>query len=414
MQSQKNIVVIGAGIIGVISALNLVREGHRVTLIDRANPGETCSFGNAGLLARSSFEPNVGISTLLSTPKMLLSPNGPLSIRLRYLPTLLPWLISFVRQCFSKNIESNAQALHGLTNESVELNMRLAKSADCENLLRRSDYLQVYRTKKAFLKEVKGMQKRRKMGYQIDELNQNEIQELEPALSNQYLYGHQIHDHGFITNPGEYVLALREQFCREGGLFEQADVVDIEPGYSACKVITTTEVYSFDNLVLATGAFSSLLTKRTGIKVPLETERGYHKTCPVAKILISRPIMEGEQKFVATPMDVGLRFAGTVELGGLQAPQTPRRIASLSQNAKNMIDDLNMKESTTWLGFRSTLPDSLPVISRSPIYPNIIYAYGHQHLGLTCAPKTGQLVADLICDRTPSMNIKPFSIERFM
>tara|TARA_R110001583_G_scaffold6598_16_gene33448 strand:- start:2552 stop:3853 length:1302 start_codon:yes stop_codon:yes gene_type:complete len=410
---ENKIVVIGAGIIGVTAALNLKREGYHVTLLDRDKPGETCSFGNAGLLALSSFEPNVGIDALISAPKWLLDPKGPLSISWRYFPKLLPWLLAFVGACFSKKIASNAQALHGLTGPSLDLYQQLAKTAGCQNLVCKSDYLQVYRTESGFNKAESGMQSRRNEGYKIDVLDANAIKELEPALSEQFHYAHHVHDHGYIADPGELLIRLHNQFLSEGGLFEQANVIDIKATHSDCEIICDSKVYHCSKMVLATGAFSKLLAKQIGDKVPLETERGYHETCHAPAVSISRPIMEGDRKFLATPMDMGLRFAGTVELAGLDEPINPRRINALNRNAKDMISGLNTTDSSTWMGFRSTLPDSLPVIGRSSAFPNIIYAFGHQHLGLTCAPKTGQLVTELICGRTPSIDIMAFDIRRF-
>lgn len=410
---DNKIVVIGAGIIGVTAALNLIREGYHVTLLDREKPGETCSFGNAGLLAMSSFEPNVGVSTLMSSPKWLLDPKGPLSIRWRYFHKLLPWLFSYVRACFSKQIASNAQALHGLTSSSLELYQQLVKTAGCESLVKKSDYLQVYRTKSEFDKAESGMQSRRNEGYKVDVLDVNTIKQLEPALSEQFSYAHQIHEHGYITDPGELLICLHKQFLNEGGQFEQANVTEIKASGKGCQIICDNKSYHCSQMLLATGAFSKLLAKQAGDKVPLETERGYHETCPEPAVSISRPIMEGDRKFLVTPMDMGLRFAGTVELAGVDEPINPRRIKVLNQNAKEMFSGLNTTDSTTWMGFRSTLPDSLPVICRSTDFPNIIYAFGHQHLGLTCAPKTGQLVTDLICGRTPSIDITAFDIRRF-
>ncbi len=410
---DNKIVVIGAGIIGVTIALNLKREGYSVTLLDQNEPGKTCSFGNAGLLALSSFEPNVGISTLINTPKWLLMPNGPLSICWHYLPKLLPWLFSFIKACFSKKIASNAQALHNLTSQSLDLYQQLTKTVGCENLVKKSDYLQVYRTQSEFNKAELGMQNRRDEGYKIDVLEAEAITQLEPALSKQFRYAHQIHEHGYITDPGELVKSIHKQFLNEGGLFEKVKITDVKANRINCQVICDNKTYHCEQMVLATGAFSKFLAKQLGDKVPLETERGYHKTCHDPAVNISRPIMEGDRKFMATPMNMGLRFAGTVELAGINAPINPKRLTVLTRNAKEMINELRTKNASTWMGFRSTLPDSLPVISSSNDFPNVIYAFGHQHLGLTCAPKTAEVVTDLICNRTPSINIAAFDIKRF-
>jgi len=411
---NQRVVVVGAGIVGVVSALYLLRDGNEVTLIDRDDPGEGCSFGNAGLLARSSFVPMANASTFKSVPKWLLDPGGPLSIRWSYLPKLLPWLFRYIRSGLFDDLDANARALHVLTDPCVDLYRRLADEAECGDLVRESDYLQVYRTEAAFHKAADDMNIRRKFGMRIDDIDATTIRELEPNLSAEYQYGYHIHDHAYVTDPGGLVKALAGLFCREGGILKKASVDDIKGGVSdTCQVITSEGVIECDKVVLAAGAFSARLTAKTGVKLPMDTERGYHITCPNPGPCLSRPVMEGDRKFLTTPMSMGLRFAGTVELGGLDAEPNPRRVDVLTRHAKRMIDGLDTKNATTWMGFRPTLPDSLPVIGLSPRHPNIVYAFGHQHLGLTCAPKTGHLVADLVAGRAPNIDITPYSAKRF-
>jgi len=408
------VAVIGAGIVGVVSALHLVRDGHQVTLIDRDDPGEGCSFGNAGLLARSSFVPMANASTFLSVPKWLLDPGGPLSIRWSYFPKLLPWLLKYIRSGLFDDLDARARALHVLTDPCVDLYRKLADEAGCGHLVRESDYLQVYRTESAFRKATGDMNIRRKLGMRIDNIDAATIRELEPTLSADYQYGYLIHDHAFVTDPSALVKRLADQFCREGGVIRTATVEDIKGGGTdVCRVVTSDGDLECDKVVLAAGAFSARLTAKTGVKLPMDTERGYHITCPNPGPTLSRPVMEGERKYLTTPMSMGLRFAGTVELGGLDAEPNPRRIDALTHHAKRMIDGLDTSNATTWMGFRPTLPDSLPVIGPSPDHPNIIYAFGHQHLGLTCAPKTAQLVTDLIAGRAPNVDIAPYSAGRF-
>jgi len=416
MQSvqPQSVAVIGAGIVGVVSALYLVRDGHKVVLIDRDEPGEGCSFGNAGLLARSSFVPMASPDTFLSVPKWLLDPGGPLSIRWSYFPKLLPWLFKYIRSGLFDDLNANARALHVLTDPCVELYRKLADEAGRGELVRESDYLQVYRTKKAFLHAAGDMNLRRKFGMRIDDIDAAKINELEPDLSPDYRYAYHVHDHAYVTDPAGLVKALADLFCREGGTIKKANVEDLRCGGSGeCVVVAGDESIECDRTVLAAGAFSTRLTEKTGIRLPLDTERGYHITCPNPVAVLSRPVMEGERKFLTTPMSMGLRFAGTVELGGLDAEPSQRRIDVLTHHAKCMVSGLNTEHATSWMGFRPTLPDSLPVISSSPRHPNIIYAFGHQHLGLTCAPKTGQIVADLISGRVPNVDIKPYSAKRF-
>jgi len=411
---KHRVVVVGAGIVGTVSALYLRRDGHEVTLIDRDDPGQGCSFGNAGLLARSSFAPIAGPDTLWNAPKWLLDPEGPLSIRWRYLPKLLPWLIRFVLAGLKNNVKTDAAALHVLTDPCVDLYRKLADEAGRPDLVKEGDYLQVYRHKAEFEKARGDFELRREFGMRIDEIGGDEIRNLEPGLSPDYEYAYHVHDHGFTVNPEGLVQAIADMFVSEGGKIVKADVVDIAgEGRGPHNVVTSNGSFECDRMVIAAGAFSHRLAAKLGINVPLETERGYHITCENPENNLTRPVMEGDCKFLTTPMAMGLRFAGTVELGGVDAPMNERRIRMLERQAKRMVPGLVTETATSWMGFRPTFPDSLPIIGPAPRHPKVVFAFGHQHLGLTCAPKTGQLVADLVSGRAPNVDIMPYRAERF-
>lgn len=411
--SRQKVVVAGAGIVGVVTALNLIREGFEVTLIDRDKPGSGCSFGNAGLLARSSFVPLSSRSTLLQVPGWLLNKQGPLSVRWRYLFKMLPWLLNYIKAGFAKDLREKGEAINNLTASSVERYKALVASAGCEELITETDYLQIYRSKGAFDKAEFDMNERRRLGYNICNLNQRDLQALEPALAEEFHYGHHLHDHGFVKDPGELVSALARQFCLEGGEFIEETIEGLSYTQDSCTVVTNRQQISCHKLVIAAGAFSARLTAMLGVKIPLETERGYHITCPNPALSISRPIMEGDGKFLVSPMNMGIRFAGTVELAGLDAPENEKRIAVIETGAKKMLPQLNSQARTQWLGFRPTLPDSLPVISSVPDKENVILAFGHQHLGLTCAPVTAELVTDIICGRKSTIDMSLYDVKRF-
>ncbi len=408
-----HIVVVGAGIIGVLSALQLQREGHQVTLVDREAPGNGCSFGNAGILARSSFVPLSSPSTLLQAPSWLLDPNGPLSVRWSYLPRILPWLFSYIKAGFRKDLVERGEAVHRLTDSSVALYKELAEEAGCESLVVETDYLQIYRTKKGFDKGQGDMNARRRLGFKIADIDEQQLHQLEPSLSPEYKYAHHLVEHGFVKDPQALLLAIFEIFKKSGGKFIEENVVSVETSHSQPLVNTTEQQLSCDKLVIAAGAFSARVLKTAGIKVPLETERGYHFSCPQPSVDVSRPIMDGELKFFVTPMNDGHRFAGLVELAGLDEPLQKQRVKVLANSAKQMLPKLNTTDSSSWLGFRPTFSDSLPAISYAPDNQNVVYAFGHQHLGLTCAPMTALLVADLVAKREPRLDVSPYDIKRF-
>ena len=410
---NSSIIVVGAGIVGVLSALQLQREGYQVTLIDREPPGNGCSFGNAGILARSSFIPLSSPSTLLQAPSWLLKPNGPLCVRWSYLPKIIPWLFSYIKAGFKKDLVERGEAVHRLTDESVSLYMALAKEADCESLVAPSDYLQVYRSKEGFEKGQGDMNARRRLGFAIRDIDEQELHQLEPSLSKDYKYAHHLVDHGFVKDPQALLLAIFEIFKKLGGQFVEENVLSVETAQSKPVVTTNIQRRDCDKLIIAAGAFSARVLKSTGIKIPLETERGYHFSCPQPGVDVSRPIMDGELKFFVTPMNNGHRFAGLVELAGLDLPLQEQRVKVLASSAKSMLPNVNTANSTSWLGFRPTFSDSLPAICKAPDNEHVVYAFGHQHLGLTCAPMTALLVADIVAQREPRLDIEPYDIKRF-
>ncbi|NQZ32076.1 MAG: FAD-binding oxidoreductase [Oceanospirillaceae bacterium] len=415
-RQAKSVTVIGAGIIGVLIALQLQREGHRVTLIDKDQPGSGCSFGNAGILARSSFAPLSSPSSIKQVPSWLLNPNGPLSICWGYLYKILPWLTRYLMAGFRSDYQQRGEALQQLTDNSVQLYESLCTFADCRELIEKIDYLQVYRSEKGLLKCEADMQWRRALGYSVDRLDAQALQRLEPALAESFKYAHLIRDHGFVKDPKALLSAFYDKFCALGGEFVQAKVKTIEYHQQQCLVFNDKETLYSDKLVVAAGAFSARVISSTGIHIPLETERGYHVNCAQidAELQVSRPIMDGDLKYFVTPMNHGLRFAGLVEFGGLDAPLNMDRAKTLEKNAQQMLPGLNTQDASYWMGFRPTLADSMPVISHAPDNPNVLYAFGHQHLGLTCAPMTANIVSDLISGRTPAIDISRFDVQRLL
>lgn len=423
-QGSENLTVsvVGAGIIGVLSALKLQREGHQVTLIDQDAPGSGCSFGNAGILARSSFVPLSSPSTLWQAPGWLLKPDGPLCVNWHYLPKISHWLFSYIKAGFAKDLVKRGEAVHRLTGPSVALYQELAQRAGCEDLIQESDYLQVYRTEKGFIKAQADMNARRRLGFKISDIDGAKLRELEPALSKNYQYAHHLQEHAFVKDPQALVTAMFDKFIALGGEFVAQKALSIEKSRSKnarseasqCIVKTAKQRIASDKLVIAAGAFSARLLQNTGVKIPLETERGYHFTCPDPQVKVTRPVMDGDLKFFVTPMNMGCRFAGLVELAGLDLPLQERRVKVLARSAQQMLPKLNTSNATSWLGFRPTFSDSLPVIGKAPNDPDIIYAFGHQHLGLTCAPMTAILVADLVAQRESQIDVKCYDIRRLL
>ncbi len=410
----SHVTVIGAGIVGVNCAIALVKSGFEVSIIDREEPGEGCSFGNAGILCASAFEPLASPETMLKVPGWLLDPEGPLFIQWRHFPRLLPWLIRYAKDGAFGNRKVQHEALDAMLSPTVEMYSQLVREAGAPELVRQSGGLYAYSSFRKFNKDRPGFEARRERGYSFSKLGRDEIAEQEPHLADRYKWAYRVDDYGWVTNPGRLVKVLAAYAENLGVGFERAEVLDMEIGPEGpSALITDKGVRSLDKLLVAAGAYSHYLSARLGDKVPLETERGYHVTIENPGVMPSMPIMDDEMKAWISPMEMGLRCAGTVELASLDAPVNERRAMNLLKLAKRMMPALDTSRYTTWMGRRPTLPDSLPVIDRGTSFANVFYAFGHQHVGLSGAPATARLVAEIVSGRTPNWDISAYKVDRF-
>jgi D-amino-acid dehydrogenase len=410
----KRVVVIGAGIVGIATASYLRRDGHQVTVIDRLPPGEGCSRGNAGSLSAGAVVPLSMPGMLRKVPRWLLDPLGPLYIDWRYLPFVLPWLLRFVRAGAPPRVEAIADALKALNAKLFEAYGTLVKEAGCADLIRRDGTLYLYEHRADYAKDTRSWDLRRARGIPFEELGADEIRQLEPSLAPIYETGILIPGHGHCLNPWRLVQELARHLANTGGTILQGEVTDLQPRPDGpSRVVTSLGPIEADAIVVAAGAWSARLARRIGHRVPLESERGYHVTIADPGAMPRLPLTSMSGKFMATPMETGLRIAGTVEFKGLDAPADMRRAEALLIHARRMFKDLKTERTTTWMGQRPSLPDSLPVIGPSPRHPAVLFAFGHAHLGLTGAATTGKAVADLVAGRTPDFDLAPFRVDRF-
>ena len=410
----RHVTVIGAGIVGVSCALHLLRRGHRVTLLDRRAPGEGCSKGNAGMFSSDSYVPLSMPGDLWRVPGWLLDPLGPLAIRWRHLPNLLPFLVRFIAAGRAERVAAIADALMPLLAASPEQHLKLARGTAAESLIRRQGAMYVYENAETLAKDERGWRMRRERGANLVALTAADIREREPALAPIYESGYFLPDLGHATDPTRLVKSLAEAFEQSGGQLLRREVLDLDVGVdSVRRVVTGQGGLDVDLLVIAAGAWSAKLAARLGHRVPLEGERGYHVTIADPGVKLNVPVFVATYKFIATPMSMGIRVAGTAEYAGLQAGPNRGRWNVLIKHAKRMLPGIDVGNLTTWSDVRPTLPDSLPVIGRAANQRNVFFAFGHQHVGLTAGPKTGEVIADLVAGRTPNIDIRPFQIDRF-
>jgi D-amino-acid dehydrogenase len=414
----KRVGVIGAGMVGVCAASWLQRDGHRVFLVEAGEPGHGASFGNAGCFNGSSVTPVSMPGTIRNVPRWLLDPVGPLSLRWSYLLTIAPWLIRFMRAGTPEKVHAQARALRPLVGPTLEALKPLVTAAGAEDLVHRLGHLYVYRSVKGLEKERLAWDLRRENGVEIDEFDADELRQLEPALSRDYVRGVLVRENGHTSNPLGLIDRLLAQFLRSGGELVHARAHGFRlDGRRLAAIQTDTGDLPADAAIVCTGAYSKPLAAALGDHVPLETERGYHLMISDPESMPRIPTADADGKFVATPMDTGLRFAGTVELAGLAAPPDWRRARMLLEQGRKMLPGLAASHPedriSVWMGHRPSLPDSLPVLGTSRATPDVVYAFGHGHVGMTAAPMTGKIVADLVAGRPPAINIAPFAAGRF-
>jgi D-amino-acid dehydrogenase len=414
----KKVTVIGAGMVGVASASWLQRDGHAVTLIDPEPPGQGASFGNAGCFNPSSVVPIAMPGTLKKVPGYLIDPLGPLSIRWSYLPTLAPWLIRYVRAGTPARIERQAVALKSLLGPCLETLLELARDAGAERYIARNGILIVYRTEAAWNDDAYAWDIRKRHGTEWHELNADELRQFDPNLSRDYIRGKHVFNNGHALDPGGLVAALADAVQRDGGKLVRARATGFAfDGDKLRAVKTDGGDVPADAAVLAAGTHSKPLATQLGNPVPLETERGYHLMLSNPEVTPRVPTSDAEWKFAATPMDGGIRFAGTVELAGLQAPPNWRRAERLLELGRKMYPQLPSSPAKDriklWMGHRPGMPDSLPVLGRSRKSADVFYAFGHGHVGMTAGPYTGKVIADLVAGRPASIDLAQFRPDRF-
>jgi D-amino-acid dehydrogenase len=412
--SDRTAIVIGAGIVGVCCGIELLRRGWQVTLIDRVEPGEACSFGNAGILAAQAVVPVSVPGILRKVPRMLVDRESPLTVRLGSLPTTLPWLWHFVRSANLAKVEHSADAMSTLNRTSLELHQALAREAGVPDLVRPTKYLYVHR-KASELDVATGLswRLRRERGSEIEVLDGQALREAEPELSPEYTRGVLLGPIGYTLNPFRLTQAYAAHFVRTGGHVLKADVRTLRPDGGTVTVETSAGARVASAAVIAAGAWSAALVRPLGLKIPLIAERGYHMTFANPGITLNHVVSEVELQFAVTPMEMGLRVAGTEELGRPDDAPDWRRAEVLKRQARRMFPRLNLAQSSQWMGPRPGTPDSLPAIGPIPGHPNIFIAAGHGHLGLTGGPNTGRLVAAMASGERLNERMEPFAPERF-
>ncbi len=414
MTSSRHAVVVGAGIVGICTAIELRRQGLAVTVLDRLEPGQGCSYGNAGILAAHAVVP-IGLPGAGSQlPRMLFDAESPLALRWGSLPRTLPWLLRMRRASTLERVNQIADAMKALYRSTLELHQALAREAGAPELIQPTPGLYVHRDRAGIdLEHGLAWQLRRERGAQIEVLEGAALREAEPSLSPDYTRGVRMGPMGCTVNPLRLVQAYAALLVRLGGQVQRARVNVLEPRAEGVTLHTSAGPLHADVVVVAAGAWSAELLEPLGLRLPLIAERGYHVTFTDPGIRLNHVVTEIEAHFAVTSMEMGLRVAGTEELGGPDDAPRWRRAQVLQRQARRLFPQARLEQASRWMGPRPGLPDSLPAIGAVPGQANVYVAAGHGHLGLTGAPHTAKLVAALVAGLPADPMLRSFAPGRF-
>lgn len=407
--------VIGGGYVGVACALQLRQLGHDVVMIDIGDPERAASYGNSGQFAVGEVVPLAVPGVLFSVPGWLLDPLGPLTIRWRDLPALAPWLLRFVMASRPSRVAVGSRAMAALCDRMHRDYAPLLDEADAGSIISDMDCIKLYKSRADWEAESKTWRMRERAGLQFELLDRAALERLEPAMTQYAQFGVVLKGRSYIRNPLRLLQMLTSVFAAKGGKILSGEVVGFDKSGRAIRAVRLKDGRSIDldAVVVAAGIGSRTLCKQLGDDVPLISERGYHLMLPTPGVAVQRSYTLAWAGMGIVPMEEGLRLAGTVELARPDAPPNFARARNLLIHAKKLFPDLDSGNVREWMGHRPSFPDSLPLIDRASAFDNVIYAFGHGHMGVGWAATTGKMVAALHERRAPEFDMAPYSLKRF-
>lgn len=420
---DSDVIVIGAGLVGAACAARLARTGRAVLLLDMQAPGMGASFGNAGHVATEQLMPLANPQVVRNSWRYLRDADSPLQVRLRYLVPILPWMVRFVLAARPAALARGIAALMALQQTSRADLQELLHICSLGHLLALDGYLRVWETAKGAQAAKSEAAQMARYGIRTDTLSAGAVRAEAPGLSADVAGAVCYPDTGHVSDPYAVCAGLVDAVRRWSGPVQRAKVVAIsQQGQGPVRVgLEDGSALHGRQVLVCAGAWSRPLAGSLGYRVPLDTERGYHITVPWpepgaragANMGMRRPIASTERSVIMTPISVGLRMTGTVEFAGLQLPPDVRRYALLQRQMQALLPGVQTDTASTWMGFRPSLPDHLPVLGAAPRHPGVFFAFGHQHLGLTLSGVTARVMADLMQGRPDTLDLAPYRVDRF-
>ena len=409
---RKKIAIVGAGIVGISSGIYLAKRGCDVTLIDKDFKGKPASYGNASWLSSPSITPVLMPGMVKKIPKLLFSKDGPLFLRFPGFIKIIPFLLKYLTYANKNKVEHISKNLAYLLKDSVNEHKQLAEGTNATKWIEDSPFLFIYKNKNDFINDEYTWSLRKKHGFKLIEVEQEELRSLVPGLSSEYKFAIKIDNLGYISNSQNYLDDLLDGFKSLGGKLIQDEVLDISEKEDLVQVVGREKSVLVEDIIISSGVYSDKFAKKFGVKVPIQSERGYHLELYETDINLKYPIMNGYLKLAITPRPKGIRFAGLVEFGSLNSNPNPKAFELLMRNANSMFPGIKFKTKQEWSGHRPSTVDSLPVIGSSSVNKKIHFGYGHHHIGLTGGPKTGKILSKTILRDNEKLDIESFNPSR--
>ncbi|ABD08343.1 D-amino-acid dehydrogenase [Rhodopseudomonas palustris HaA2] len=414
-QDETDVLVLGAGIVGVGAALHLQRRGRDVVLVDRnAAAGDETSYGNAGLIEVASVLPYMFPRDLGHLLRYAFNGSADVHYQLSGLPEFLPWLLRYFQASSPEGAERTARAALPLIRQSLAEHEALIAEAGVPELLRKTGWIKLFRSEVSFGNSVAELDRVKRFGVTADVLDDASIAAREPNLMGKFAGAIHWLEPGFVPDPGALVKAYAALFTRKGGRFARGDARSLQQQGGGWRITADDGPITAREVVVALGPWSDLVFRPLGYRIPLGVKRGYHQHFAArGNAVLQHPVLDADRGYLLAPMKRGIRLTTGAEFARRDAPPSHVQIDRTRAMARDLFPLGDAVEQQPWMGARPCLPDMLPVIGRAPRHPGLWFDFGHQHHGLTLGPVTGRLLAEMMTREEPFADPVPFAAERF-
>lgn len=413
-QSDADVLVLGAGIIGVSVALHLQKRGKSVVLIDRRAPGEETSYGNAGLIERASVIPYGFPREIATLLKYATNRSADVRFHWTFLPKVLPWLARFWLESSSRRLRRAAADMLPLIERSVTEHTALMSEAGVPHRARRTGWVEAYRSEKAFAAAKQAARALDTFGIRYDLLGPQELSAREPHLTGHFAGAVHWLDPATVADPGGLVADYAALFTRRGGTIVRGDAAGLEAQAGRWSLVADGRRITAGEAVVTLGPWSDTIYKPLGYRIPLAVKRGYHVHIePAGDAVLNHPVVDVERGYLLAPMTRGIRLTTGIEFAARDDAASPVQVDQTEPHARAIFPLGRRVEQTPWMGARPCLPDMRPIIGPAPRHKGLWFAFGHNHHGLTLGPATGRLLAEMMTGETPFADPAPYAMSRF-